>query len=170
LTTRASHIERVDELIALLESSGWFKRVVAIAALVDPPEWWISAGVIRDLVWGERLATGFDPAETKDVDLAFFDADDVATERDNTVERDLRSHDSSVPGTRRTRPPCIAGTHSDLASWWLRSNPPKRRLPRFQSLPPESGCAAWPTRCGTWSLHTVCTISSTASGVVTQNV
>jgi hypothetical protein len=56
------------------------------AAAVCAPEWWVGAGVIRDLVWDVRFGSGFDPAEVRDVDVAFFDATDLSPERDQQME------------------------------------------------------------------------------------
>ena len=97
LTERASRIPRVHELTALLAASQWFEHVLAIAAGVDAPQWWICAGVIRDLVWSERFGSGFDPTLTRDVDLAFFDPLHLEPERDRDIELSLRSRDPSIP-------------------------------------------------------------------------
>ena len=59
-----------DQLEQLIRSSPWFMAVLRVARDVNPPDWWIGAGVLRDLVW-DGLHGGFDPAHVKDVDLAF---------------------------------------------------------------------------------------------------
>jgi hypothetical protein len=71
-------------------------EVLHAAKDCDPPDWWIGAGVLRDLVWDE-LHAGFDPAKVKDVDLAFFDASDLSRERDTDVEAALYRRLSTVP-------------------------------------------------------------------------
>ena len=54
------------------------------------PDAWIGAGILRDLVWGHRH-NGFDPAAVRDIDVAFFDPDDLSRRRDETAQRRLRS-------------------------------------------------------------------------------
>jgi len=54
------------------------------------PDAWIGAGILRDLVWGHRH-DGFDPAAVRDIDVAFFDPDDLSRRRDDTAQQRLRS-------------------------------------------------------------------------------
>ncbi len=63
-----TRIARVDELIALLAPCAWLRAVLETVSAVDPPEWWVGAGVIRDIVWDEKFGRGFNPAAVKDVD------------------------------------------------------------------------------------------------------
>jgi hypothetical protein len=67
-----------------------------VARACDPPDWWIGSGVLRDLAW-DTLHGGFEPARVKDVDLAFFDPDDLSEEREERVERELAAR---LPGVR----------------------------------------------------------------------
>ena len=97
LSTRASGIPRVAELIAIVQESDWFDEVIDVAARANLPQWWIGAGVIRDLVWGRLYGNGFDPRATKDIDIAFFDAEDLSAERDRSAEELLRSFDNALP-------------------------------------------------------------------------
>ncbi len=71
-------------------------EVLKAARDCDPPDWWIGAGVLRDLVWDE-LHEGFKPTNVKDVDLAFFDASDLRRERDMEVEVALQRRLPTVP-------------------------------------------------------------------------
>lgn len=85
------------ELIALLGSFAWFRRVLEVVAACGAADAWVAAGVIRDLVWDERYGTGFDPAEVKDVDVIFFEPDDLSPAREEAVERALRAAAPDVP-------------------------------------------------------------------------
>ena len=77
LTARAACVSRVTELVDPLRGCAWFVSVLGVANRVDPPDWWISAGVIRDIIWYGRFAPRFDPAAVKDIDLGFFDPDNL---------------------------------------------------------------------------------------------
>src|ERR1700761_7617042 len=70
------------------------------------PDWLVGAGALRDLVWDEMHA-GFDPAQVKDVDVAFFDPDDLSPARDELAEAVLRSSRPDVRWDVKNQP---AGT------------------------------------------------------------
>jgi hypothetical protein len=88
--------DRAEELIEILVSSDWFMAALGRVATVDPPQWWVGAGVIRDLVWDTRFGEGFDPARIKDVDVAYFDDTDLSTEGEAGLEAELRRLDPSI--------------------------------------------------------------------------
>ena len=58
-----------DDLERLIRASSWLMEILRVARACHPPDWWVGAGVLRDLVW-DGLHGGFDPAHVKDVDLA----------------------------------------------------------------------------------------------------
>jgi hypothetical protein len=69
-------------------------RAVRDERIPDP---WIGAGVLRDLVWGERYGTGFLPGEVRDVDVAFFDPHDLSRANDDRVTERLQRRLPAVP-------------------------------------------------------------------------
>jgi hypothetical protein len=85
-----------DELERLIRGCPWLVRVLEAARDCGPPDWWVGAGVLRDLVW-DGLHGGFDPGRVKDVDLAFFDPDDFSEAREGAVEAALAAR---LPGVR----------------------------------------------------------------------
>ncbi|HEV8373559.1 MAG TPA: nucleotidyltransferase family protein [Actinomycetota bacterium] len=62
------------------------------------PDCWVGTGALRDLVW-DGLHGGFAPERVKDVDVdvAFFDPQDLRPERDQAVEDELVQ---LLPGVR----------------------------------------------------------------------
>ena len=69
---------------------------------VDAPDWLIGAGAIRNAVW-DRLH-GFDePTRLADVDLAFFDPDDLSPERESQIEGELRERLPDAPWQARNQ-------------------------------------------------------------------
>ncbi len=96
LAAGAAGVGRVTELRDALRGCAWFVGAVGVASRVDPPEWWISAGVIRDIVWFGRFGSGFDPGAVKDIDLGFFDIHDLSPSRDHDVETALGALDASL--------------------------------------------------------------------------
>ena len=79
-----------DELTARLRtlvcSSPFLMRALRAARTVDPPDWLIGAGVIRDRVWN-HLHGFAQPAPSKDVDLAFFDPASLGSDREQSLQR-----------------------------------------------------------------------------------
>jgi uncharacterized protein len=65
----------------MLTAEPWLARALDAVAASRLPDAWIGAGVIRDVVWGQHHS-GFDPAAVKDIDVAYFDPDDLSMERD----------------------------------------------------------------------------------------
>ena len=75
-------------LVALVRGSPVLMRALRAARAVDPPDWLIGAGAIRDRVWDHLH--GFTRATpVKDVDLAFFDPASLGGERERSVQRAL---------------------------------------------------------------------------------
>jgi hypothetical protein len=59
-------------------------RALRAAPTVDPPDWLVGSGVIRDLVW-DHLHGVNQPIAPKDVDLVFFDPASLGRERERSV-------------------------------------------------------------------------------------
>ena len=88
--------DRADELTEILAASDWFMAVMATVAAVNPPQWWVGAGAVRDLVWDTRFGDGFDPAGVADVDVAFFDLADLSEVREVALESELGRRDPNI--------------------------------------------------------------------------
>jgi uncharacterized protein len=78
--------ELTSRLRTLVCSSPVLMRALRAARTVDPPDWLIGAGVIRDRVWN-HLHGFAQPAPSKDVDLAFFDPASLGSDREQSVQR-----------------------------------------------------------------------------------
>jgi hypothetical protein len=94
MSTRLAELEAC--LVAMVRSSAMLMRALDVARAVDPPDWLIGSGVIRDLVW-DRLH-GFDrPTTPKDLDLVFFDAAALGEEREQEVQNALAAKAAEIP-------------------------------------------------------------------------
>jgi uncharacterized protein len=78
----------VAALAGRVRAEPWLTHALAAVAASGLPDAWIGAGVIRDVVWGQ-LHDGFDPARVRDIDVAFFDPDDLSPARDQEAQRVL---------------------------------------------------------------------------------
>src|SRR5437899_11283843 len=83
-------------LVAMVRSSATLMRALDAARAVDPPDWLIGSGVIRNLVW-DRLHGVVSPATPKDLDLVFFDPADLSEQREQEVQDALAVKAAEIP-------------------------------------------------------------------------
>jgi hypothetical protein len=81
---RAGELE--SRLIKVISSSSVLMRALRAARTVDPPDWLIGAGVIRDRVWNHLHGLA-QPEPSKDVDLAFFNPLCLESQHESKVQR-----------------------------------------------------------------------------------
>ena len=84
---------RLEEIV---RSTDWLMRALVAARDVHAPDWLIGAGAIRTAVW-DRLHGYATRTELADIDLAFFDPNDLSEQRENEVGELL---ESALPGER----------------------------------------------------------------------
>lgn len=77
-----------QELPRLIRSTPWFMSILETIRECDPPEWLVGAGIIRNLVW-DHLHQYQTPTALADVDVIFFDPQDLRPERDSMVQQQL---------------------------------------------------------------------------------
>jgi uncharacterized protein len=92
-----------DELRALVRRSDWLLGVLATVRDSGLPDAWVGAGAVRDLVWCERYGSGFDPAAVRDVDVAYFDPDDLDSDRNDAATARLAALRPDVPWEARNQ-------------------------------------------------------------------
>jgi hypothetical protein len=83
-------------LCALLRRAPLLMEALRVARDVGAPDWLVSAGAIRDVVWDaahDRPLT----AMPRDIDVGFFDRSDLTPEHDQTVEEGLRARAPHLP-------------------------------------------------------------------------
>ena len=83
-------------LESLVCSTPWLLEALEAARDVDPPDWLVGGGVLRDLVW-DRLSGRSRPAPPRDLDLAFFDLTRLDPARDAEVEQALAARLPGIP-------------------------------------------------------------------------
>jgi len=121
------------ELTSIIGASDWMMRVLVTVRGARIPEAWVGAGVVRDLVWGERYGSGFSTGEVHDVDVPFFDPDDLSSANDDQMTERLGSGWPEVPWEARNQ----AAVHT----WYAR---------KFGGSPPaplvsiEDAVGTWP--------------------------
>ena len=77
-----------QELTQLIRSTPWLMSILETVRRCNPPDWLVGAGVIRNLVW-DHLHQYQTPTPLADIDVIFFDPQDVRPERDRVVQQQL---------------------------------------------------------------------------------
>ena len=93
-------------LVQIVRRTPWLMEALRAARDVDPPDWLLAAGAVTTAVW-DHLHGFSSPSELADVDVGFFDADDLTPARDLAVQRALRARLGSVPWEAKNQ----AGVH-----------------------------------------------------------
>lgn len=77
-----------SEITTLLEKDTWRMDVLRAAAQLDLPDWWIGAGFLRNAIWD--AIEGRESPPTRDVDLVYFDADNIEPETDWAYDEQMK--------------------------------------------------------------------------------
>jgi hypothetical protein len=85
-----------QRLRQILLANAWFSEVLTAVRACNPPSWYVGGGVIRNLVW-DHLHGYMQPMPLNDVDVAFYDPDDLSPERDQAVQDQLTDRLPGVP-------------------------------------------------------------------------
>jgi uncharacterized protein len=85
-----------ERLVTLAQESAWFMPALHAVRDLGLASWCIGAGAVRKLVWDaiHELPT---PSDLADVDVAYFDASDLAPERDAELQSKLIAIHPGVP-------------------------------------------------------------------------
>jgi uncharacterized protein len=84
----SEHDRSVAQLAAIINSNQWLMDILRAVREVDPPNWLVGSGVIRNVVW-DHLHRDIEPTPTRDVDVAYFDRGDLSAERERSYCREL---------------------------------------------------------------------------------
>lgn len=84
-----------ERLTALVRDSPLLMLALRAARAVDPPDWLIGAGAIRECVWAHLH--GIAQPAPRDVDLAFFDSASLEPGREKEVHAALTADAPEIP-------------------------------------------------------------------------
>jgi uncharacterized protein len=77
-----------EALRRIAADSAWFMAALRAARTLALPDWCIGAGAVRNLVW-DHLHGRSSPSALADLDLAYFDAQDLSQARDADLQARL---------------------------------------------------------------------------------
>jgi hypothetical protein len=77
-----------QDLIRLIQATPSFMSILETVRACNPPDWLVGAGAIRNLVW-DHLHQYHSPTPVADIDVIFFDPQDISPERDRIIQQQL---------------------------------------------------------------------------------
>ena len=77
------------DIIELIENDHWMMRVLKEAEILNLPDWMIGAGFLRNKVWDYLHNIKRNVADTKDVDLIYFDKKNSNPEKDVKLSKKM---------------------------------------------------------------------------------
>jgi len=89
--------------------------VLGHVAAVDPPQWWVGAGVVRDVFWDGRFGAGFEPANGRTSTWPSSTLQTCAALETSALRCAYVSATLPSAGTLRTRLLLTSGIRSGLA-------------------------------------------------------
>ena len=129
-----------ERLAALARATPWFMQALAHVRALGLPAWCVGAGAVRNLVW-DALHGHAAASSLPDVDVAFFDADDLSSARDAVLQRRLQDVAPDTPWEVTNQ----GGVHLWFEQHFGHAVAPLRSL--------EEAVASWPeyaTAVGLW--------------------
>ena len=90
-----SQLDHRERLERLLRSDPWSMDILKVAQSMRLPDWAIGAGFIRNFVWDQL--TGRDRTRLQDIDLLYFDPDDLSKDHENRLKQKLLTKRPELP-------------------------------------------------------------------------
>ena len=85
-----------EELRSVIRRDEWLMEVLRCVRDFDLPDWFVGAGAIRSLVW-DHLHGYSNRTPVKDIDVVYFDIEDLSQERDKYIVEQLTAKLPDVP-------------------------------------------------------------------------
>lgn len=126
-----SQAENSDRLVTLARESQWLMGALVAVRSLGLSSWCIGAGAIRNLVWDALHKRGV-PSALADIDVAYFDADCLALQRDTDLQIKLTEVMPGVPWEVTNQ----AAVHLWFEEYFGHAVPPLTSL--------EDAVASWP--------------------------
>jgi len=122
-----------DRLISILQAHQWFMDALKAVEMLELRQWYIGGGALRNIVFDHLAGGGHTPI--RDVDVAYFQPEDLSREGDRRYESILSRNMPFVPWEVTNQ----AGVHL-----WFHEKF-GYRVPPFQNV--EEAISTWPETC-----------------------
>jgi hypothetical protein len=135
----------------LIRSNDWFMTALEAVRDCNPPDWFVGSGVVRNIVWDH--SHGYtQPTPLTDVDVAFFDPDDLTPGRDRAVQEQLLNRLPDVPWQAKNQALFICGMRTSSATRSLPSSRAQMLSAPGRRRRPASACACYSMTTCSWRL------------------
>lgn len=85
-----------EEILLLIENDKWMMEILENVKKLGLPDWWICAGFVRSKVWD--VLHGFEErTPMPDVDVIYFDANNLDEVEEKRLEEKLRMMQPTIP-------------------------------------------------------------------------
>jgi hypothetical protein len=91
-----TELDYEQRLRQILGANTWFMALLRTVRACDLPDWFVGAGVIRNITW-DYLHGYSEPTPVADVDVAFFDPTNLTPERDRAAQQQLQARQPEIP-------------------------------------------------------------------------
>lgn len=89
------HNQQIELLKEIIRQDAWMMQVLTHVRKINKPDTWIGAGFVRNKVWD--YLHGFEKkTEYDDVDVIYFDAENIDKQHEQALEQQLKLSDASV--------------------------------------------------------------------------
>jgi len=79
-----------QDIINLIKADAWMMAVLQEADKLQLPDWMIGAGFLRNKVWDHLHNIKREMAETRDIDLIYFDLKNQSEENDQKLSQKMK--------------------------------------------------------------------------------
>lgn len=83
-------------ILNLIKNDSWRMHVLTLVRSLGLPDWWVGAGFVRNLVWDELHGYKARTPLT-DIDVIYFDPEQINEDEEKILEKKLSGLDSSIP-------------------------------------------------------------------------
>ena len=78
------------DILSLIEQDPWMMDVLKTAENLNLPDWLIGAGFVRNKVWDYLHGINRNIVPTRDIDLAYFNPDNIDEQADDRLSKQLK--------------------------------------------------------------------------------
>jgi hypothetical protein len=85
-----------EDMLQLIKKDKWMMSVLNAVRMLNLHDWWVCAGFVRAKIW-DNLHGYEKRTETPDIDVIYFDDEDISEHREKMLEQQLRSDSPDIP-------------------------------------------------------------------------
>lgn len=78
------------DILLLVENDPWMMEILRAAESLYLPDWMIGAGFLRNKVWDELHGYQKEVVDTADIDLIYFDSENLSEEKEKEIDVELK--------------------------------------------------------------------------------